>query len=63
MASLSRSRYNNSEAAHIIYDQYIEEGDYSSISIMQDDGIQAKLRYTQQAFVATVMKVPHAIFV
>ena len=24
---------------------------------MQDDGIRANLRYTQQAFVATVMKV------
>ena len=30
---------------------------------MQADGIHANLRYTQQAYVATVMKVPHAIFV
>ena len=30
-----------------------DEGDYSSIIIMQDDGIHAKLRYTQQAYVAT----------
>ena len=30
---------------------------------MQDDGIHANLRYTQQAYVATVMKVAHAIFV
>ena len=29
---------------------------------MQDDGIHANLRYTQQAYVATVMKVTHAIF-
>ena len=27
---------------------------------MQDDGIHANLRYTQQAYVATVMKVTHA---
>ena len=27
---------------------------------MQDDGIHANLRYTQQAHVATVMKVTHA---
>ena len=59
---LSRSRYINSEAAQI-YDQYIDEGDYSSIIIMQDDGIHANLRYTQQAYVATVMKVTHATFV
>ena len=44
------------------YDQYIDEGDYSSIIIMQDDGIHANLRYTQQVSVATVMKVTHAIF-
>ena len=30
---------------------------------MQDDGIHANLRYTKQAYVATVMEVPHAIFV
>ena len=30
---------------------------------MQDGGIHANLRYTQQAYVATVMKVTHAIFV
>ena len=58
---LSRSRYINSEAAQI-YDQYIDEGDYSSIIIMQDDG-NANLRYTQQAYVDTVMKVTHATFV
>ena len=29
---------------------------------MQDDGIHANLRYTQQAYVATV-KVTHATFV
>ena len=28
---------------------------------MQNDGIHANLRYTQQAYVATVMKVTHAI--
>ena len=60
--ALSRSRYINSEAAQL-YDQYIDEGDYSSIIIMQDDGIHANLRYTQQTYVATVMKVTHAIFV
>ena len=54
--------YINSEAAQI-YDEYIDEGDDSSISIMQDDGIHANLRYTQQATVATVMKVTHATFV
>ena len=27
---------------------------------MQDDGIHTNLRYTQQAYVATVMKVTHA---
>ena len=59
---LSRSRYINSEAAQI-YDQYIDEFDYSSIIIMQDDGIHANLRYTQQAYVATVMKVTYAFFV
>ena len=59
---LSRSRYINSEAAQI-YDQYIDEGDYSSIIIMQDDGNNANLRYTQQAYVATVLKVTHATFV
>ena len=32
----------------------IDEGDNSSIIIMQDDGIHANLRYTQQAYVATV---------
>ena len=41
----------------------IDEGDYSSIIIMQDDGIHANLRYTQQAYVATVLKVTHATFV
>ena len=30
---------------------------------MQDDGIHAYLRYTQQAYVATVIKVTHATFV
>ena len=30
---------------------------------MQDDGIHANLRFTQQAHVATVMKVTHATFV
>ena len=30
---------------------------------MQDDGIHANLRYTQQAYAATVMKVTHATFV
>ena len=30
---------------------------------MQDDGIHVNLRYTQQAYIATVMKVTHAIFV
>ena len=30
---------------------------------MQDDGIHASLRYTQQAYVATVMIVAHATFV
>ena len=34
-----------------------------TILIMQDDGINANLRYTQQAYVATMMKVTHAIFV
>ena len=58
---LSRSRYINSEAAQI-HNQYIDKGDYSSIIIMQDDGIHANLRYTQQAYVATVMLVTHAIF-
>ena len=53
---------HHSEAAQI-YDQYIDEGDYSSIIIMQDDGIHANLRYTQQAYVARVMKVTYAIFV
>ena len=56
------SRYINSEAAQI-YDQYIDEGYDSTIIIMQDDGIQANLRYTQQASVATVMKVTYATFV
>ena len=47
-----------------MYDQYIDEGDYSSsIVIMQDEGSHANLRYTQQAYVATVMKVTHATFV
>ena len=59
---ISRSRYINSEAAQI-YDQYIDKGDYSSIIIMQDDGMHANLRYTQQAYVATVMKVTNSIFV
>ena len=40
---------------------HVDEGDYSSIIIMQDDGIHANLRYTQQAYVATVMKVTHAL--
>ena len=30
---------------------------------MQDEGIHANLRYTLQAYVATVMKVTHATFV
>ena len=30
---------------------------------MQDDGIHACLRYTQQAYAATVMKVTHDTFV
>ena len=30
---------------------------------MQDNGINANLRYTHQAYVATVLKVTHAIFV
>ena len=30
---------------------------------MPDDGIRANLRYTQQAYVVTVMKVTHAIVV
>ena len=30
---------------------------------MQDDGIHADLRYTLQAYVATVMKGTHATFV
>ena len=59
---LSRNRYINSEAAQI-YDQCIDEGDYSSIIIMQVDGMHANLRYTQQAYVSTVMKVTHATFV
>ena len=46
-----------------IYDQYIDEGDYSSIIIMQNDGSHANLRHTQQAYVATVMKATHATFV
>ena len=58
---LSRSRYINSEAAQI-YDQYIDEGEDSSITITQDNGIHANLRYTQQASVVTVMKVTHATF-
>ena len=58
---LSRSRYINSQAAHL-YDQYIDEGDYSSIIFMQDDGIHANLRYTLQAYVATVIKVTHLQF-
>ena len=37
--------------------------DYSSIITMQDDGINAILRYTHQACVVTVMKVTHAIFI
>ena len=41
----------------------LDEGDYSSIIIMQDDGIHANLRYTQQAYVTTVMKVTHAMCV
>ena len=35
------------------------EGDYSSI--MQDDGINPILRYTHQAYIATVMKATNAI--
>ena len=38
--SIRWRRYINSEAAQIC-DQYIDEGDYSSIIIMQDDGIHA----------------------
>ena len=49
-----KESYINSEAVQI-YDQYIDEGDYSII--------HANLRYTQQAYVATVMKVTHALFV
>ena len=30
---------------------------------MQDDGIHANMRNTQQAYIATVMKAAHAIFV
>ena len=30
---------------------------------MQDDGSHAILRYTQQAYVATVMKVTHVTYV
>ena len=30
---------------------------------MPDDGIHTNLRYTQQAYVVTVMKVTHAIVV
>ena len=45
-----------------MYDQYIDEGDDATIIIMQDDGIHANLRYTQQASVATVMKVTYATF-
>ena len=30
---------------------------------MQDDSIHANLKYTQQAYVATVMNVTHATFV
>ena len=33
-------------------DQYIDEDDYYSIIIMQDDGIHAILTYTHQAYVA-----------
>ena len=50
----SKSRYINSEAAQRC-DQYIDEGDFSSIIIMQVDDILAILRYTHQAYVATVM--------
>ena len=46
---LSSSRYINSEATQL-YDQFIDEGDYFSIIIMQDDGIHANLTYTQQAY-------------
>ena len=58
---ISRSRYINSEAAQI-YDQYIDEGDYSSIIIMQDDGIHSNLRYTQHAYAAhpTFVQFPHS---
>ena len=38
-----------------MYDQYIDEGDYSSIIIMQDDDIHANLRYTQQAYVLAII--------
>ena len=43
--------------------QYIDEGDYSSIIIMQDDGVHSSLRYIHHAYVDTVMKVTHDIFV
>ena len=56
---IQRSRYINSEAAQRC-DQYIDEGDYSSIIIMQDGSIHAILRYTHQAYVATVMEVTHS---
>ena len=55
---LSKSRYINSEAAQRC-DQYIDEGDFSSIIIMQVDDILAILGYTHQAYVATVMIFLH----
>ena len=39
------------------------KGVLSRSRIRQDDGIHENLRYTQQAYVATVMKVTHATFV
>ena len=58
---LSRSSYINSEAAQIYY-QYIDEGDYSSIIIMQDGGSHANLRYTQKAYVAIKMVIVLAVW-
>ena len=58
MASYQGVAINSEAAQRCDFD----EGDYSSIIIMQDDGIHAILRYTHQAYVATVMKVTHDIF-
>ena len=35
---------------------------YSSITIMQQDGIHAIIKYAHQAYVAIVIKVTHDIF-